>query len=71
MNQKLERVYGHGTDDRDTLIDMANDDRLDAFVSFPSPYTQTLIVQALIKLVPSLSLSLVPPPEDHPPRLQW
>lgn len=45
--------------------------RIDAFVSFPSPYTQTLIVQALVKLVPSLSLSLIPPPEDDPPRLQW
>lgn len=47
------------------------DARLDAFVSFPSPYTQSLIVQALVKLVPALSLSLVPPSEDKPPRLQW
>lgn len=49
----------------------SHEERLDAFVSFPSPYTQTLIVQALVKLVPSLSLSLIPPPEDKPPRLQW
>ncbi|EIW71443.1 hypothetical protein TREMEDRAFT_42822 [Tremella mesenterica DSM 1558] len=44
---------------------------LNAFVSFPSPYTQTLIIKALVALIPSLKLSLVPPDEDDPPELQW
>nr|ODO04245.1 cytoplasmic protein [Cryptococcus depauperatus CBS 7855] len=39
---------------------------LDAFVSFPSPYTQTLLVQALAAAVPCLSLTLV-----QPAALQW
>ncbi|GFZ49792.1 hypothetical protein JCM24511_07195 [Saitozyma sp. JCM 24511] len=44
---------------------------LSAFVSFPSPYTQTLLVQALVSTLPAISLSLIPPPEDDPPPLQW
>ncbi|WVR07943.1 hypothetical protein IAU60_004986 [Kwoniella sp. DSM 27419] len=45
--------------------------RLSAFVSFPSPYTQSLLVQALVATVPSLALSLAPFPDDEPPALQW
>ncbi|WVQ77555.1 hypothetical protein IAR50_007243 [Cryptococcus sp. DSM 104548] len=48
-----------------------NTEPLSAFISFPSPYTQSLLVQALISLLPSLSLTLVQPPEDNPPALQW
>jgi hypothetical protein len=44
---------------------------LTAFVSFPSPYTQTLLVQALVSTLPAISLSLIPPSEDDPPALQW
>ncbi|ODO11319.1 hypothetical protein I350_00095 [Cryptococcus amylolentus CBS 6273] len=44
---------------------------LSAFVSFPSPYTQSLLVQALVSTLPSLALSLAQPPEDQPPALQW
>ncbi|WVQ95917.1 hypothetical protein IAU59_003016 [Kwoniella sp. CBS 9459] len=56
---------------------MANNDsvptnkKLSAFVSFPSPYTQSLLVQALVSTIPSLALSLAPFPEDEPPALQW
>ncbi|KIR36635.1 cytoplasmic protein [Cryptococcus deuterogattii MMRL2647] len=46
-------------------------ERLSAFVSFPSPYTQSLLVQALVSTLPSLSLSLAQFPEDQPPALQW
>ncbi|OXG19421.1 cytoplasmic protein [Cryptococcus neoformans Tu401-1] len=48
-----------------------NQGRLSAFVSFPSPYTQSLLVQALVSTLPSLSLSLAQFPEDQPPALQW
>ena len=44
---------------------------LTAFVSFPSPYTQTLLLQALVSTLPSLSISLVPPEDNDPPALQW
>jgi hypothetical protein len=44
---------------------------LKAFISFPSPYTQTLLLQALVSSLPSLSISLVPPEDDDPPALQW
>jgi hypothetical protein len=44
---------------------------LTAFISFPSPYTQTLLLQALVSTLPSLSISLVPPEDDDPPALQW
>ena len=44
---------------------------LTAFVSFPSPYTQTLLLQALVSTLPSLSISLVPPEDEDPPALQW
>ncbi|OCF40672.1 cytoplasmic protein [Kwoniella heveanensis CBS 569] len=47
------------------------DKKLSAFVSFPSPYTQSLLVQALVATIPSLSLSLAPFPEAEPPALQW
>ncbi|WVO19489.1 uncharacterized protein IAS62_000775 [Cryptococcus decagattii] len=46
-------------------------ERLSAFVSFPSPYTQSLLAQALVSTLPSLSLSLAQFPEDQPPALQW
>ena len=46
-------------------------ERLDAFVSFPSQYTQTLICQALVAVLPAVSISLVPPEEGKPPALQW
>ncbi len=46
--------------------------RLTAFVNFPSPYTQNLILQALTSLIPNLSLTLVPPcPGEPTPQLQW
>lgn len=48
-----------------------NPERLSAFVSFPSPYTQSLLAQALVSTLPSLSLSLAQFPEDQPPALQW
>ncbi|AAW46627.1 cytoplasm protein, putative [Cryptococcus deneoformans JEC21] len=48
-----------------------NQKPLSAFVSFPSPYTQSLLVQALVSTLPALSLSLVQFPEDQPPALQW
>lgn len=44
---------------------------LTAFVSFPSPYTQTLLLRALTATLPALSLSLLPPDPEAPPRLQW
>ena len=44
---------------------------LRAFVSFPSPYTQTLILQALVAVCPEIAISLVPPTEDDLPDLQW
>lgn len=44
---------------------------LTAFVSFPSPYTQTLLLQALVSTLPRLAVSLAPFPEDDPPSLQW
>ncbi|KAI9638762.1 tubulin-tyrosine ligase family-domain-containing protein [Dioszegia hungarica] len=44
---------------------------LTAFVSFPSPYTQSLIVKALISCLSSISISLLPPDDEDPPRLQW
>ncbi|KAK4686790.1 tubulin---tyrosine ligase, partial [Tremellales sp. Uapishka_1] len=44
---------------------------LTAFISFPSPYTQSLLISALVSTLPNLSLSLTPPPEDSPPQLQW
>lgn len=44
---------------------------LTTFISFPSPYTQSLIIQALVSTLPDLSLSLAPFPEDSPPALQW
>ena len=47
------------------------EEALTAFVSFPSPYTQTLRLRALTATLPSLSMSLLPPDPDHPPRLQW
>ncbi|KAK8849796.1 hypothetical protein IAR55_005132 [Kwoniella newhampshirensis] len=50
---------------------MSADKHLTAFISFPSPYTQSLLVQALVSSLPSLSLSLAPFPEDQPPALQW
>ncbi|WWC73807.1 uncharacterized protein I206_107779 [Kwoniella pini CBS 10737] len=48
-----------------------SDKPLEAFVSFPSPYTQSLLIQALISCIPSLKLSLIPPSEGDPPALQW
>ncbi|ORY34628.1 tubulin-tyrosine ligase family-domain-containing protein [Naematelia encephala] len=45
--------------------------RLTTFVSFPSPYTQSLLVSALVSTIPNLALSLAPYPEDDPPSLQW
>jgi hypothetical protein len=44
---------------------------LRAFISFPSPYTQTLLLQALVSSLPSLAISLIPPEDDDPPQLQW
>ncbi|WWC95696.1 hypothetical protein V866_002561 [Kwoniella sp. B9012] len=44
---------------------------LEAFVSFPSPYTQSLLVQALVAVLPSIKVSLAPYPEDQLPALQW
>ncbi|ORX37578.1 tubulin-tyrosine ligase family-domain-containing protein [Kockovaella imperatae] len=46
-------------------------DVLKAFVSFPSPYTQTLILQALVSTCPEIAISLVQPTEDNVPALQW
>ncbi|WRT69820.1 uncharacterized protein IL334_006811 [Kwoniella shivajii] len=54
-----------------TLTEGYSDKTLEAFVSFPSPYTQSLLVQALVSVLPSLKLSLAPYPEDQPPALQW
>lgn len=51
--------------------DGGKEQALTAFVSFPSPYTQTLLLRALTATLPSLSMSLLPPDPDHPPRLQW
>lgn len=42
-----------------------------AFVSFPSPYTQTLLIQALVATLESIFISLLPPDEQDPPQLQW
>ncbi|WVF68366.1 hypothetical protein IAT40_003131 [Kwoniella sp. CBS 6097] len=53
------------------MADNAPAKKLSAFVSFPSPYTQSLLVQALVSTIPSLSLSLAPFPGDEPPALQW
>ena len=44
---------------------------LKAFISFPSPYTQTLLLQALVSSLPSLAISLIPAEDDDPPQLQW
>lgn len=49
----------------------SKEEALTAFVSFPSPYTQTLLLRALTATLPSLSMSLLPPDPDSPPRLQW
>ncbi|WWD20428.1 hypothetical protein CI109_104904 [Kwoniella shandongensis] len=53
------------------MSDTQQNKPLTAFVSFPSPYTQSLIVQALVSTLPALNLSLAPFPEDQPPALQW
>jgi hypothetical protein len=51
---------------------MTSDDKpLTAFVSFPSPYTQQLLLRALAQTLPAVSISLLPPDEVDPPRLQW
>ncbi|OCF62092.1 cytoplasmic protein [Kwoniella mangroviensis CBS 10435] len=44
---------------------------VEAFVSFPSPYTQSLLVQALVSVLPFIKISLAPYSEDQPPALQW
>jgi hypothetical protein len=43
---------------------------LTAFVNFPSPYTQSLLLSALTS-IPSIATTLLPPSDDAPPRLQW
>ena len=42
-----------------------------AFINFPSPYTQNLLIKALISTLDSISISLVQPDDQDPPRLQW
>nr|XP_019043683.1 cytoplasmic protein [Kwoniella bestiolae CBS 10118]OCF22613.1 cytoplasmic protein [Kwoniella bestiolae CBS 10118] len=49
----------------------STDKPLEAFVSFPSPYTQSLLVQALVSVLPSIKISLVSYPEESPAALQW
>lgn len=45
---------------------------LSCFVSFPSSYTESLILSALTSRIPSLSLSVLPPDsEGDLPQLQW
>lgn len=44
---------------------------LSAFVSFPSTYTESLILSALTSRIESLSLSVLPPDSDDVPQLQW
>jgi hypothetical protein len=50
---------------------MSSTQAVTAFVNFPSPYTQNLLVKALVSTLDSISISLVPPSEEDPPRLQW
>ncbi|TXT10849.1 hypothetical protein VHUM_02354 [Vanrija humicola] len=44
---------------------------LTAFVNFPSPYTQTLLLRALAATLPAVNITVLPPDEKNPPRLQW
>lgn len=68
----LHRTHTHtSTGTSTSMSDSAAPEALSAFVSFPSPYTQTLLLRALAGTLPSVSLSLLPPDEEHPPRLQW
>ncbi len=46
-------------------------DRLTVFTSFPSAYTQSLILQALTSTLPRLSITASPPTDTDPPALQW
>lgn len=50
---------------------MASTEPITAFVSFPSPYTETLLVRALAATLPAVSISNDPPSEENPPKLQW
>jgi hypothetical protein len=50
----------------------ASPSSLTVFTSFPSQYTQSLILQALTSIVPRLSLSFEPPVDVKAiPALQW
>ncbi|KAL1408615.1 putative tubulin--tyrosine ligase pby1 [Vanrija albida] len=54
--------------------DDSDDERaapLTAFVNFPSPYTQTLLLRALAATLPAVNITVLPPDEKNPPRLQW
>lgn len=50
---------------------MSSTQAVTAFVNFPSPYTQNLLVKALVSTLDSIAISLVPPSDEDPPRLQW